>query len=156
MGQAPDNLPILVEVARRMGETFELGPLLETIEHAVRGALDAERATVFLYDPVKHELYSSIATGTGELRFSAERGIVGEAVRTSKVITVPDAYADPRFNRDIDRQTGYKTRNLLTIPLRVPDGDVLGALQVLNKRAGDFTPNDVADGDRHQEANPVR
>ncbi len=125
-----------------MGETFELPPLLETIERAGREALDCDRAAVFLYDPKTDELVSTIATGAAEIRFSARLGIAGDAAHSRQIIHVPDAYADPRFNPDIDLKTGYRTRNLLAFPLVVPDGELIGVLEVLNKLQGHFTPED--------------
>lgn len=139
---AAHDLNVLVDVARRLGETFELDKLLHTIEQAGRSALDCERATVFLCDPDRGELFSKVGTGIDEIRFPTSKGIAGEAVRTRAVILVPDAYADSRFNPEIDRSTGYHTRNLLTLPLIAPDGEVVGVLQVLNKIGGDFTSND--------------
>ena len=136
------DLEVLVEVARRMGETFELVPLLRTIEQAGLSALGCERATIFLYDRERDELYSKVATGTDEIRFSAKLGIAGEAAQTRSVVIVADAYADARFNAEIDKRTGYRTRNLLTLPLITPDGEVIGVLQVLNKRDGSFSPRD--------------
>jgi phosphoserine phosphatase RsbU/P len=140
---AEHDLRVLIDVARRMGETFELTPLLRTIEAAGRSALNCDRATVYLYDPETDELYSKVATGTGELRFSARLGIAGQAAGTRSIIHVPDAYADERFNPAIDRMTGYRTRNMLTLPLLTPAGQVIGVLQVLNKLDGEFEPNDV-------------
>jgi len=137
-----DHLNLLVEVAQQMGKTFELVPLLKVIEQAGRKALGCDRATIFLYDQSTDELYSKVATGTGEIRFSAKLGIAGEAARTKSIILVPDAYADPRFNREIDQKTGYRTRNMLTLALIAPDGEVVGVLQVLNKIQGDFTAED--------------
>lgn len=146
MGQpsndAKHDLDVLVDVARRLGETFDLESLLHTVELAGRSALNCERATVFLYDADRDELYSKVATGTSEIRFSAHRGIAGEAVQTRSIILVPDAYADSRFNPDIDRRTGYRTRNMLTLPLVAPEGEVVGALQVLNRIDGPFDPQD--------------
>ncbi|GMV98241.1 MAG: SpoIIE family protein phosphatase [Phycisphaerae bacterium] len=139
---AVHDLNVLIDVARQLGATFELLPLLRTIEQAGREALDCDRATVFLYDAGRDELYSKVATGTGEIRFSARLGIAGEAARTHSVILVPDAYQDPRFNPEIDRKTGYRTRNMLTVPLVAPDGEVMGVLQVLNKKSGEFHRND--------------
>lgn len=136
------DLNVLIDVSRRLGETFELDPLLKTIEQAGLAALECERATVFLYDAATDELFSRVATGTGEIRFPCRLGIAGEAARTRSVIHVPDAYADGRFNQEIDRQTGYRTRNLLTVPLVAPDGELMGVLQVLNKRSGAFEPHD--------------
>lgn len=137
------DLQVLIDVARRLGETFELGPLLKAIEVAGRTALNCDRATIFLYDPDSDELYSTVATGTGEIRFPAKMGIAGETARTRRVIHVPDAYADPRFNQDIDRRTGYRTRNILSLPLIAPDGQMMGVLQVLNKLDGAFGEHDI-------------
>lgn len=139
---ATDMLKLLVDITRQMAETFEMQPLLETIAKAGMMALSCERATVFLYDSGTDELYSRVATGAGEIRFSARLGIAGDAVRTGQVVLVPDAYADPRFNHEVDRQTGFRTRNLLTLPLILPGGEVIGVLQVLNKIGGDFSNED--------------
>lgn len=136
------DLHVLVGVAHRLAETFELAPLLKTIEEASLAALGCDRATVFLYDATAEELYSKVATGVESIRIPLSRGIAGEAARTRSIIHVPDAYADARFNREVDRATGYRTRNLLTVPLVTPDGDLMGVLQVLNKLSGDFTAHD--------------
>ena len=112
-----DNLTILLDVSKRMAATTELQPLLERVEQAALRVLDCERATVFLYDPAADELYSKVATGESEIRFSAKLGIAGHAAQTRSVINVPDAYADPRFNKEVDKKTGFKTRNLISFCL---------------------------------------
>jgi phosphoserine phosphatase len=136
------NLHHLVSVAQAMASTFELDPLLQTVEQEGRTALNCERATIFLFDSDKNELYSKIATGASEIRFSAERGIAGEAARTRSTVVVPDAYADERFNPEIDKKTGYRTRNMLTLPMVTPDGELIGVMQVLNKIDDAFDAND--------------
>lgn len=136
------DLQTVLEISRELSATNELTPLLEKVERAARGVLECERATVFLFDREKNELYSRMATGVDAIRFSADRGIAGEVIRTGEVINVPDAYADARFNADIDRQTGFRTRNLLTFPLVGFDNSIVGVLQVLNKAAGSFDPWD--------------
>jgi len=133
------DLRTLLDISRRLGATTELDPLLEQIMSAATSVLGCERATVFLYDPATHELYSQQATGGEHIRFDADKGIAGECLRTGKTINVPDAYADTRFNRDIDRATGYRTRNLLTFPLRNHEGQLVGALQALNRTDGPFS-----------------
>lgn len=137
-----NDLQAIVEVARDLGSTFALKTLLQRVTAAALRVLGCERATVFLYDAAHDELYSRVATGVEDLRFSAKTGIAGQAVQTRRAIVVPDAYADPQFNRRIDEQTGYRTRNLLTLPLIGHDGTVVGVLQVLNKLRGDFTADD--------------
>ncbi len=132
------DLMEVLDVSRRLAATSELTPLLETIERAALRVLNCERATVFTFDRATDELVSHVATGVGQFRVPASRGIVGEVVRTNMVINVPDAYQDARFNPEIDRKTGFKTRNMLTFPLVGFDNSVVGVLQVLNKRDGPF------------------
>ena len=132
------ELNALLDVSRELGATIELPPLLQKVEIAVRNVLDCERATVFLYDKSRDELYSQVATGAEEIRFSARLGIAGEALHQRRLVTVPDAYADERFNPAIDRKTGFRTRNLLSFPMEGYDGSVVGVLQALNKRDGAF------------------
>lgn len=146
-GQQIAALEHLLEVARQLGATVELDPLLEAIATAATTVLDCERATVFLYDTGTEELYSRVATGIEdsamkEIRFPVSRGIAGEVARTGSVITLADAYADPRFNPEFDRQSGFRTRNMLAFPLRGYDSTTVGVLQVLNKRSGQFDGHD--------------
>lgn len=143
-GPELDNrvLERILDVTRRLAQPLDLTMMLELVIDAGLSVLRADRGTVFLYDHDSDELISTVATGTGELRIPAGRGIVGESARTREVINVPDCYADPRFNRDVDRQTGYRTRCLLTIPLIGYDDLLVGVLQVLNKQDGVFTEID--------------
>src|SRR5262249_9828472 len=82
------------------------------------------------------------AQGSGTIRIGANQGIAGAAFQSQQTINIPDAYADPRFNPEIDRTTGYRTRCVLTVPLAGFDGQVVGVLQVLNKVDGVFGPYD--------------
>ncbi len=137
------KLRLVLDVARRMAVTTDLDVLLHTIVEAACRVLECERATIFLYDAQRNELYSRAATGTGEIRFSADRGIAGTVVRERQAINVPDAYSDARFNPDIDRRTGFRTRNILAFPLENLDGDLIGVLQTLNKRRRPFDEGDI-------------
>jgi len=128
----------VLEVSRQLAATPDLQTLLEIVEKSSLEVLDCERASVFLHDRTTDELYSRVATGGQQVRFSTQAGIAGQVFRTGAVINVPDAYADPRFNAAIDRRTGFRTRNLLTCPLFSWDNTILGVLQLLNKRDGPF------------------
>jgi sigma-B regulation protein RsbU (phosphoserine phosphatase) len=140
--QTISDLSRLLDVSRQLGATIELQPLLEGIERAALDVVRCERATVFILDKTAGELFSRLATGTGEIRFPANRGIAGETVERMAVINVPDAYADPRFNPDIDKTTGFRTRSILTVPMIGYDGELMGVLQLLNKTGGAFKPYD--------------
>ncbi|MCC7010306.1 MAG: SpoIIE family protein phosphatase [Acidobacteria bacterium] len=136
------DLSRLLEVSRHLGATIELQPLLAGIERAALDVLRCERASVFILDRERGELFSRLATGVQEIRFPADRGIAGEAAQRMAVVNVPDAYADPRFNPEIDKTTGYRTRSILTLPMIGHDGELMGVLQLLNKLSGPFTAND--------------
>src|SRR4051812_35797829 len=132
------DLHAVLEVSRQLGASSDLGELLHIIEQATLTVLDCERISIFLHDRQSDELYSRLATGQDGIRFPASTGIAGQALRSGSVINVADAYNDPRFNREIDRKTGYVTRNLLTCPLLGVDHTPVGVLQVLNKRGRAF------------------
>jgi phosphoserine phosphatase len=136
------DLRVILDVTRLMGRALELDGLLAVIVDAVRDVLSAERASLFLYDPASNELVAKIAHGAGDLRFSADRGIAGAAAAARRTINIPDAYADPRFNRDVDRQTGYRTRCLLTVPVIGLEDRLVGVVQALNKVDGVFSEYD--------------
>ena len=141
------DLERLLEVARKLGATVELDPLLEAIAAAATSVLECERATVFLYDRTANELCSRLATGIAgaplsEIRFPASAGIAGEVALSGRAINIPDAYADPRFNREFDLRSGFVTRSMLSIPLSGYDGTTVGVLQVLNKHVGSFSSRD--------------
>lgn len=141
-----NDLTSLLEVSKHLGSTVELLPLLQRVEKAALSVLDCERASVFLYHAPAEELYSKVATGANEIRFSAKLGIAGQAVATRSIVNVPDAYADHRFNRDIDKKTGFRTRTILSVPLTGYDGKIVGVLQALNKRSGPFDRRDEEEG----------
>jgi sigma-B regulation protein RsbU (phosphoserine phosphatase) len=139
-----EGLERLLEVTRKLATPFDLTSMLGEVVDAGRALLNADRGAVFLYDPKTEELYTTVATGIGEIRFPATRGIVGECAQTRRVVNVPDCYADARFNREVDRQSGYRTRCLLAVPLIGYDDALVGVLQVLNKHDGVFAPEDEA------------
>jgi len=141
------DLEKILDVTRALGVAVDLDPLLAQIAAAATDVLDCERATVFLCDHAKGELFSRIATGMEgapieEIRFGMDKGIAGEVATTGKGVNIPDPYADPRFNPDFDRKSGFVTKSLLTLPLGGHDGKIVGVLQVLNKRGGPFGERD--------------
>ena len=136
------DLELMFQITRSLGAATELQELLEIIVDAGMRMLDAERGSVFLYDPEPRELFSVVSTGATGIRFSIDSGIAGAAACSMQVINVPDAYADERFNQEIDKQTGFRTRNILSCPLTGYDGELTGLLQLLNKKQGPFTAYD--------------
>uniref|UniRef100_A0A4W3GVU2 Phosphodiesterase n=1 Tax=Callorhinchus milii TaxID=7868 RepID=A0A4W3GVU2_CALMI len=128
--------------------------LLEHIMIYAKNLVDADRCALFQVDHKNKELYSDlfdigeenegkpVFRKTKEIRFSIEKGIAGQVARTGEVLNIPDAYADPRFNREVDLYTGYTTRNILCMPI-VSRGAVIGVVQMVNKISGSaFTKTD--------------
>ncbi|XP_034040194.1 cAMP and cAMP-inhibited cGMP 3',5'-cyclic phosphodiesterase 10A isoform X6 [Thalassophryne amazonica] len=128
--------------------------LLEHIMIYAKNLVNADRCALFQVDNNNKELYSDlfdigeekegkpVFTKTKEIRFSIEKGIAGQVARTGEVLNIPDAYADPRFNREVDLKTGYTTRNILCMPI-VSRGAVIGVVQMVNKLSGSaFTKTD--------------
>ena len=140
---ARDMAPILA-VARNLAAPFDLVTMLAEVVKAATQVLNADRGTVWLYDAEADQLVLLVATGIDPVRVPADTGIVGSCAKNRQIINVPDCYADPRFARDLDKRTGYRTRCMLTLPL-IDHNDVLvGVLQVLNKSDGIFDEDDEA------------
>ena len=132
----------VLEVTRKLSAPFDLDTMLAEVVDAARQVLDADRGTVFLYDENSDELVVRVATKLGTIRIPANKGIVGESALSRQLINVPDCYADERFNRDIDKETGYRSRCMLTIPLIGFEDTLVGVLQILNKNDGVFDEQD--------------
>ena len=107
-------------------------------------AVDAERCTIYFVDHKANEIWARIASRIAlEIRLPLGSGIAGQVAATGETINVPDAYADPRFDRNIDLRSGYRTLNMLVVPVWASDGrTVSSVIQVLNKRSGPFERGD--------------
>ena len=135
-----NGLVTLLELSREIGVHSDLDTLLRRVETAALRILDCERLTVFVNEPLANDLRSRLATGGHEIRTPADRGIAGATLRESHIINVDDAAADPRFYDAIDRQTGFRTRSLLSVPLRGIDNDTIGVLSCSTSAAGASPP----------------
>jgi len=138
-----ERLAAILAICRKMNSERDLPSLLDLLAREATSLLECDRASIFLFDPERNELWSKVALGSDEvLRFDARQGVAGSAVTTGQTVNVRDAYSDPRFYGAIDGQTGYRTRTILALPMRNQGGDIIGAFEVLNKRAGVFSLRD--------------
>lgn len=124
-----------------------LEELLEAFTLKIGQILQADRTTIFIVDEENQELWSKIAQGEGEkvveIRIPMNKGIAGYVAETKKTLNIPNAYDDPRFNRATDEETGYRTKNILCMPIFSNDVKVVAVVQLLNKIGGDrFTLQD--------------
>jgi serine/threonine-protein kinase len=140
-----ERMHLLLETAQGLVAAPDQDALLRLLSETATRLANADRATIYLVDPERQELWSRVAMGdrVGEIRLPLGVGIAGTVARTGETINLPEAEADSRFNPEIDRRTGYKTRNMLTLPMVSPQGKVVGVFQLLNKRGGPFTAEDA-------------
>lgn len=138
-----DKLVKLLDMCQKFNAERDLAALLDLIAREATRLVDAERASVFLLDREKQELWSMVALGSEPIRFDARLGIAGVTALTGQTINVADAQQDPRFYKGIDARTGYHTHNLLAVPLQNYKQEIIGTFQVLNKRGGAFSEDDV-------------
>jgi putative nucleotidyltransferase with HDIG domain len=138
------RLTVLLEITKAVNGEVELEGLMMTLAEKAAAAVGGERGAVFLFDEDTDELWSIAATGESEeIRFPADRGVAGHVARTGESLIVHDAYADPRFNVDVDRKTGYRTRDIICSPILETDGECIGVVEVLNKADGAFDEDDM-------------
>jgi serine phosphatase RsbU (regulator of sigma subunit) len=140
-----DRLQAMVEASKVFNSTLDLSELLGKILDVAKTLTKAERGTLFLVDEKADEIWSLIAQGMEkqEIRLPRGRGIAGHVALTGEIVNIPDAYADNRFDPEVDKRTGFRTRNILTLPIRNKAGKIIATLQLLNKAAGSFTDDDT-------------
>lgn len=139
-----EKLTLLLEVAKRLGSEDDMEKFLELTIYETSKILEAERSSLFLIDAKRNEIWSKVAQDAEieEIRLPIGKGIVGWVITHRQLLNVPDVYKDRRFNPEIDRLTGYRTRNILCAPIFSRDGRVIGAVEALNKKEGVFTTDD--------------
>lgn len=138
-----DKLAAMLALSQKMNSERDLGTLLDLIAREATSLLECDRASIFLLDREKNQLWSKVALGSNEiLRLEASLGIVGQAVQTGEPVNVKDAYHDPRFYHAIDERSGYRTQTLLAVPMRNQHREIIGAFEALNKKTGTFTERD--------------
>ncbi len=136
---------LLLSISQKMSGMDTLDEVLTGLVEVTTRELNAERGTLFLNDPETNELYSRVAQGNfhREIRLLNNSGIAGHVFTKGEGLIIDDAYADARFNRTIDEQTGFVTRSILCVPIKTAKGDIIGVAQVLNKQKGGFNKGDL-------------
>ncbi len=135
----------LLHVGQLITSEMNLNSLFPLIMEQSNRIMNTERSSVFLYDSKTHELWSLVATDLkrDEVRTLTSYGIGGWVFENRKPAIVNDCYSDERFNAEVDKRTGFRTRNLLCVPLINRRRECIGTLQVLNKKNGKFNDEDL-------------
>ncbi len=136
----------LYRVVKAMATERKLESLLDVITRETTTMLKCDRCSVFVLDTHHGELWTQVAQGlegTRTIRMAlAGTSIVSLCARTGRVINIPDAYSDPRFDAEVDKTTGYRTNNILCVPMHNRNGAVIGVFEVMNKEGGTFNDED--------------
>ncbi|CAC5410935.1 PDE10 [Mytilus coruscus] len=128
-------------------DIVSMDTVIMKIMNYAKKLVNADRASLFLLDTKTTELYARIFdTGKEhvpqkEIRFPMDKGVAGHVASTGQVLNITDAYNDGRFNREVDMQTGYRTKSILCMPIYIR-GSIIGVVQMVNKKEGTFTMAD--------------
>lgn len=136
----------LVRTAALLNSSLDLDEILRNALQTASRVMEAEASSILLLDPetgdlIVHSLdyrgpagsLRNVAEVARGYRVPAGQGIAGWVARTGSMLNIPDAYADPRFHKEVDRRTGLRTRSILALPLRSHD-TLIGVAEVLNRR----------------------
>ena len=146
-GAAERRLDSITEVMSQLGTETRLDRVLALLTDLTRALVHCDRVSFWFWDKPAGRLWTLAASQSKRLTLPDRGGLVAETVRSGQVQRIDDVYRDPRFNPAVDRQTGYRTRSLLTIPLLNSRGEVIGAYQCVNRLAESGTPIPFTEAD---------
>ncbi|MCG8635054.1 MAG: GAF domain-containing protein [Desulfobacterales bacterium] len=143
--QRLNRAEMLLAISKDMAKLESLDEILQHLMGITAKEVDAQRCTIFLNDSETSELYARVAMGSFKqrIRMLNTKGVAGMVFHEGTGVIIHDAYADERFNRAIDDQTGFTTKSILCAPIRTGRGDIIGVIQALNKVHGKFTDQDM-------------
>ncbi len=138
-----ERLRGILNVCRKMTSVREVPALQDLVTQEAKALMGVDRVSVFLFDRERCELWSVISQEKGVMRLDARLGIAGRVAMTGETINATDAYEHPLFYKEVDSQTGYRTRTVLAVPLKNLKGQIIGVCEAVNKNQGTFNDEDV-------------
>jgi len=137
----------VIEIGNRDAALNLFDSVLEAVTFKIIELLDADRGTVYIVDSEHRLLRSRLATGNGgeplTIEVPIDKSVAGRVVVTGAVLNITDPYHNEYFNPEVDRRTGYTTRNMLCLPISDRNGEIFAVAQLVNKRSGSaFTAGD--------------
>lgn len=134
------------QIARAVGSTLDLDVLLDLIVRKITELMEADRSTLYIVDESRTELWTKVIQSNDEIReirLKIGEGVAGWVAQTGETVNIEDAYQDSRFQPEVDQRSGYRTRSILCTPMKDNQGHITGVVQVLNKKGGQFTEEDI-------------
>lgn len=137
-----DTYRKLANFGRELLNKKSLTDGLPLISQYAKDVIGAERCSIFIYDIKKDELWTTLADKVNKIMVPSDKGIVGYTLSIQKPFMTNDAYSHPNFLSDVDKTTGYKTKNIITSPIFNSKREIIGVLELLNKDGG-FDDDDM-------------
>ena len=139
-----EKLEKLKEINRIMLEAGSLGFALDRISKLVKEIIDVDRISIFIYNQKIDRLYTYRADLIEKLIIPASKGIVGYVAKNKIIKVVNNTDEEPLFYKEVDKESGYNTKNILAVPILNLANEMLGVVEFINKLDGDFNDKDIA------------
>lgn len=123
----------IAEFGKKLGHFDDVEKALTAISIEAKSLLHAERCSIFLVDHRANILWTKLSNDISRIAIGLHSGIVGLTYETEEAQVVNDPYHHPHFLDTIDKQSGFTTKNLITMPIFASDQNVIGVIQLLNK-----------------------
>jgi len=141
--KSQERLQSLLDVAQTLSGQLEIGVLIPNILTKACELVKADRCSLFMFNENREKLITFFHGGLANpIEIPIESGIVGQSAKTGTILNIKDAYADDKFNKSTDKETGYKTNNLLCVPIKNEEGTIIGVTEMINKIGGTFDKDD--------------
>lgn len=147
--QRERELEAVITVTRALQAQVRLEELMEQAVRAAMSTVEADAGSLILHDPEREKLVFRHVEGPTRdkvmgLEIADTQGIAGEVFHSGEARISHDVMSDRAHILDIDQAANYRTRNMITVPLRAGAGETIGVLQILNKHTGLFDAEDLA------------
>ncbi len=123
----------LADFGRELLDKTSIVDGLPHISKYAKEIVGADRCSIFINDLENNELWTTIADGVDKIVVPSDQGIVGHTIKIKKPSIVNAPYVDPHFLSDIDKKTGYQTKNIASVPIFNAQREIIGVLELLNK-----------------------
>ena len=133
-----NKLSLIMQASRSLMGSVDVKKLLWEVLNKARIVMNADKASIFMIDEARGEIYASVTLDGSEIRLPRGTGIIGFVADSGETVNIPDAYEDARFSRENDIKINYRTRAILCMPVRNQHNHITGAIQLLNKVDGDY------------------
>ncbi len=133
----------IAEFGQKLMALADMDKALELISSEAKKLLDAQRCSIFIVDKEDMILWTKLSDGIGRIVIALDAGIVGNTYQTQKPQMVNNPYEDKRFIQNIDKKSGYTTKNIITVPIFDSQREIIGIIELLNKSRFDFDAKDL-------------